>query len=84
VQGAGAWLIVTSLLATITVAVRAVALGLAATARFTAPEPVPPVTLSEIHGTRLVADHVQPDPAVTESVTVAPAATTEVLVGETV
>jgi len=77
-------LIVTSLLATTTVPLRAEALGLAATARFTAPEPVPPVALSEIHGTKLVADHVQLDPTVTESVSVAPAATTDAVLGETV
>jgi hypothetical protein len=75
---------VTSLLATITVPLRADALGLAATARLTAPEPVPPATFSEIHDARLVADHAHADPTVTESVRVDPAETTDAIVGETV
>jgi hypothetical protein len=84
VQATPAWVTVTDRPATVTVAARAPALGLAATAIVTTPSPLPDAGLTVIHGAVVDADQPQPAEVVTLTLEVPASAATDSVVGATV
>jgi hypothetical protein len=76
-----AWVIVTVCPATVTVPVRALVSGLAATVSVTGPPPLPDAGLTVIQGAALDAVQPQPEGAVTVTVEAPPPAATENVVG---